>query len=229
MYFPTPTVWGSNVTATSSALHPHIARNYDPVGQFPVWNLGRECLSFKLSPSGVVSGTFDDQLRAFCASVKTPKYLCYQHEPENPSKQLVPAQFCQAFRRVSEIVRSSGAPIRTVLTLMEYTLQPVAHRSWQSWFPGAQYVDVFGWDVYWPVLTDDTAARLNDCVAATAASGVQSIAFPEIGVQGGDPAKLADVVNKMAAVNPEFACYFDNSQWQISNNPAAVAAWRDNQ
>jgi hypothetical protein len=126
----------------------------------PSWNGSRAdvanrtvVVSFKAHPRDVVAGRHDSRLTSWFASVprNIDVYWAYYHEPENDveSGSYTPAQFVAAFRRVAGLADKARNPrLRTTLILMCWTLNPSSRRDFNDYYPGADIVDVLGWDCY---------------------------------------------------------------------------------
>ncbi|HEU5110212.1 MAG TPA: glycosyl hydrolase, partial [Micromonosporaceae bacterium] len=110
-------------------------------------------VSFKAHPREVNAGRHDAKLTSWFASVprNVDVYWAYYHEPENDveSGSYTPAQFASAFRRVSGLADKARNPrLRATLILMCWTLNPNSRRDFNDYYPGADAVDVLGWDWY---------------------------------------------------------------------------------
>jgi hypothetical protein len=242
--------WGSSVwpigkqtytqalARVDQMLTPELLRHYCTGA--PSWpNVGSHSLviSFKLLPAEVLAGKWDTQLATFFAATPRPSYWSYWHEPEdNIAKgQFTAADYRAAWAHIAAIAKASGKPLRSVLILMGWTLKPAARRTWTDYYPGADVIDVLGWDEYVWTATDDPAKTFDLCRTASAAAGkpwricetgVGSVQHPDPAVRGGKLTALA-----RSLTGAEFVTYFDSApdgkyHWQISDDPAAAGAWK---
>ncbi|SCL15407.1 hypothetical protein GA0070624_0712 [Micromonospora rhizosphaerae] len=110
-------------------------------------------VSFKAPPAEVAAGKHDDRLAKWFASIPRDQdvYWSYFHEPENDveSGNYTTAQFRAAWRRVAGLAdRARNPQLRATLILMCWTLNPNSRRNFNDYYPGADVVDVLGWDCY---------------------------------------------------------------------------------
>src|SRR3954454_7550966 len=150
------------------------------------------------------------------------------------------ADFAAAFRHIADLAHSySGANI-------EVTWNPgyvTSSTSYQSIFPGAQYVDSIGIDTYGAASgvpdtapfdnsTNPNTFTLQDAIALAKSTG-KPLSLPETGGGPGDtalPANLASVLAdshvQVAYVNiwDDVSGGMANLHW--SDDPAAAAAWK---
>jgi hypothetical protein len=149
------------------------------------------------------------------------------------------ADFVSAFQHIANLAHSfSGANIQVVWN-PGYVTSSV---SYQSIYPGNQYVDSIGIDTYgaasgvpdtapFDTSTDPNNFTLNDAIAMAKANG-KPLSLPETGAGPGDtafPANLASVISA-SGVPVSFVNIWDDSSGGASNlhwsdNAASAAAW----
>jgi hypothetical protein len=60
-------------------------------------------------------------------------------------------QFRQAWQRIAGLaMQANNARLRATLILMGWSVDSASGRNWRDYYPGRQYVDVLGWDLYNP-------------------------------------------------------------------------------
>ena len=228
------------------ALAPQVIRDYNTPG-LPSWPTVTGTLplvvSFKIPPKEILSGSHDAQLRAFFAATPRLAYWTYWHEPEDDIARgtFTAADYRAAWAHIADLAKASGKPLRATLILMGYTVQPGSGRTWTNYYPGSSVIDVLAWDCYaWD--TNDTADRVYGPAMnvsrqagkpwAIAETGVGSVAYPN---PANRQAKLTEMARYLATAPqaPVFVTYFDSDPggparygWNISNYPAAAAAWK---
>jgi hypothetical protein len=229
-------------------LDPQVIRHFIPPGRKLAWpEVAREyslVISFKLSPSAVLRGSHDAELRAFFAATKRPSYWSYFHEPEDniARGQFTAAAYRAAWKRIDAIAEASGKPLRSTLVLMGYTAKPGSGRVWTDYYPGADVIDVLAWDCYAWTPGDTPADAYGHALRASQQAG-KPWAIAETGVSSTH--RHADRLAKLRAMSrylataptpPEFVTYFDSDPagqrrfgWNISKDSAAAAAWRAGQ
>lgn len=163
------TRWGAAPGGSPQDYLPNLARVDESLGRlgavrvyysgppdaWPGKAPGRDVVvSFKMPPTRVLAGEFDDRMRQWFANAPTDltTYWVYQHEPENDievDKAFTAADFRAAFSRLSALAREARNPrLKATVVLMQYTLTPAAGRDWRNYYPGDDVVDVFAWDAY---------------------------------------------------------------------------------
>ena len=110
-------------------------------------------VSFKVDPAEVLAGTHDARLRQWFRTAPRNQdiYWTYYHEPEDniANGDFTAAQYRQAWQRLSGLAAEAKNPrLRATLILMGFSVNPASHRNWRDYYPGKQYVQVMGWDVY---------------------------------------------------------------------------------
>ena len=199
-------------------------------------------ISFKAPPSKVVAGRYDAQMRRWFASAPRHRttWWSYLPEPETAVEQgeYTAAQFRAAWIHLDRLATEAGNPrLKATLTLMCYTLNPAAHRSWRDYYPGGEYVDVLAWDCYnWgadrgfyaaPATFLDRPVRLSGRLG-------KPWALAETGstVVPADPAGRAGWLSQLASYalehEAQFVTYFDvmtRYDYRL-NDAASQAAWR---
>jgi hypothetical protein len=230
-------------------LAPQVIRVYDTGA--PSWPTATGSLplvlSFKLPPTQVLNGNYDAQLSAFFAATPQLTYWSYWHEPEDDIARgtFTAADYRAAWAHIAGLAKASGKPLRATLILMGYSLKPGSGRTWTDYYPGPDVIDVLGWDtyawhgndtgdsVYGPAMD---ASRLAGKPWAIAETGVGSVQYPNPAER---QAKLTEMARYLATApqRPEFVTYFDSDPdapniaygWNISQDPAAAAAWKAGQ
>ncbi len=132
-------------------------RYYSP-GLPPAWSALTKLttrplvISFKADPVAVVRGDDDAYLTAWFASAPRDRvtWWTYFHEPENDVEagEFTAAQFRAAFTHVAALAdKADNSELKATLILMGWTAVTPT-RSVSDYYPGANVVDVIGWDVY---------------------------------------------------------------------------------
>ena len=132
-------------------------------------------VSFKTSVASVASGsynaTFATILKSWNNSGRTI-YWTWQHEPDDPTKNIAPAQFVAGFNQLLSVERANPSPnVKSMSILMAYALakgQP--HGNPDSWYVNT---DVLGFDCY--------QLKTELLAEAYATSKGKALAFPEVG------------------------------------------------
>ncbi len=110
-------------------------------------------ISFKMDPRAVVAGQYDAYMRSWFAQAPRdrPTYWSFIHEPEDniEAGQFTAAQYQAAWQHLSRLADSAdNYYLRATLVLMGWTSYPQSGRSWRTYYPGDQYIDLLGWDSY---------------------------------------------------------------------------------
>jgi len=107
--------------------------------------------SFKGDISTMGSGGYDSALTTWLNSVPGSHllYLTWQHEPENPSKAIVAAEFRTGAQHFYTHVKSIRPQTTVVMPVfMDWTHNPASGRNPLDWYPGDNYTDIIGVDTY---------------------------------------------------------------------------------
>ncbi|MBT0992905.1 hypothetical protein KIN34_01185 [Cellulomonas sp. DKR-3] len=110
-------------------------------------------VSFRPDPKEVLAGTYDAQLRAFFRDAPDDQvvYWSYIHEPEPliANGTFTEAQYRAAWKRIAGFEKEFCKPnMYATLILTGYTAEPVSKRSWTTYYPGDDVIDVMAWDPY---------------------------------------------------------------------------------
>ncbi|WP_426565840.1 glycosyl hydrolase [Angustibacter sp. McL0619] len=135
-----------------------LLRTYAP-NMPPSWSTlngaynGPISVSFKGLPADILSGSDDAYLTQWFSQVPTDRqvFWSYQPEPEDniEAGDFNAADFRAAWRHVDAIADAAHKPLlRNNLVLMGWTLSKNSGRTWTDYYPGSEYVDILGWDVY---------------------------------------------------------------------------------
>jgi hypothetical protein len=179
--------------------------------------------------------------------------LIFDSEPEgDPSTKGSPSDYVAAFRHVVEVARDARLPNRWATALQAYTIN--SHKGAQKWWPGNDYVDFAGWDIYGARVNTPT---VEDCSAAgwrsfreEAASPYQfalehgkPMIIPELG-QREDPDDPGHKARWLQAMRVDLKTRFPDivaiswahsdfggicpyaSTWWIDTSPGALAAFK---
>lgn len=107
----------------------------------------------------------------------------FHHEPENDAPGYSPATFVSQFRAQAPVVRAHNVKFATIL--MRYTFSPGSGRDWHDWWPGAQFVDIFGCDSYntgnKKGVYSNPVSQLQPICDAAASVGDKPVAIGETG------------------------------------------------
>jgi carbohydrate binding protein with CBM4/9 domain/glycosyl hydrolase family 26 len=114
---------------------------------------GAIAVSFKGLPKDVLAGKYDAYLKNWFATAPADRdtFWSYMAEPEDDIERgmYTMAQFRDAWNHIDAIADAAHNPrMRNNLILMQWTLAAGSHRNWQNYYPGAEHVDILGWDVY---------------------------------------------------------------------------------
>jgi hypothetical protein len=184
-------------------------------------NVQRASNFFDTMPTSVV-----DKCRVFCT---------YHHEPENDFTSVSQrANYRAVWREHSAMIREHG--MRPATNLMRYTLQPFSGRDWHDWWPGSEYVDFAGWDVYrkgqagW---SGNSPAQIALMMAPIEAVSDEVGKRWAIGETGSTSARYTDADTAIWAANfrdyilesnrSTIACWWDQDDFLLTS--AVAAAW----
>lgn len=106
--------------------------------------------SLKPNVAQTASGALDTQLNTWISSIPTSHQcmLTFQHEMENPGKNINPAEFRPAFARFYDLVKAIRPDILVGIIYMSWTFNPQSGRNWLDWWPGDTKTDFIGVDTY---------------------------------------------------------------------------------
>jgi beta-mannanase len=166
----------------------------------------------------------------------------YFHEPENDidAGAFTAAQFRTAFRHVAALAAQAGNNnLRATLILMGFTTVSPS-RTWTDYYPGADVVDVLGWDVYNHNAANGIAYTppadvFGKVVAASLAAG-KPFGIAEIGAPllptdpgAGRAAYLRATADYLRSAGAQFVTYFDSTNGgnYVLDDAASVAAWAE--
>lgn len=233
-----PTVFGCNVDTDGSGFFSTLARQdiaYAPknlrlffpglpatLGSNPLniaANQRSSIVSWKGDPDLVASGEYDQILNKWLAQFCRPTYVVYYHEPEdNWPTYVQKAHYLAAQRHFLVLVAAHPNRKNLIRTIIygDYTFDKASGRDPMAWYPGDEYVDVIGADVY---SFHEKTAKVESMAAhqvrrpslAFAQAHGKPYIIPELGYDGPNRAAwLADAVkwakdNRVAVVD-----YFDS-------------------
>ena len=199
-------------------------------------------VSFRLRPSKVLAGEFDEELAAWFAAAPRDRdtYWAFYHEPEDETERgtFTADAFRDAWSHVAQIADSVDNPrLRATLILMCWTAADQSGRDWRDFVPDDGAVDVLAWDCYAKghdaSTYADTAALLEPARAASAEVGADW-AIGELGARvmpgddGHDRAAWLTQVGEYALTHDaRFVAYFDapiGGEFRLTDQPS-IAAW----
>lgn len=205
-------------------------------------------VSFKALPSEVLAGAHDTTLRDWFRNAPTNQeiYWSYYHEPEDniAAGTFTAAQYRQAWQRISGLARQAGnSRLHATLILMGWSLEAASGRNWRDYYPGREYLEVLGWDLYnasWRNGQYKPIPELFAKVISTSQAEGLRFGIAETGspiVAGDDGTRRATWLREMAshltANGAVFVSYFD-LDWTNHGGPdyrlrdaASQAAWRE--
>lgn len=203
-------------------------------------------ISFRISPTTVLSGSADSQLLAWFRSAPTDRvtYWSYMHEPEDDIARgsFTMSSYRNAFARIAGLARQAGNPqLRSTLILMCYTVNPASGRTWTNYYPGDGVIDVLGWDCYNHGenrgVYGKPATLYSRAVETSRAAGLPW-GMAEIGSRiargdttgAGRAAWLTSVAKYLHGEGAEFVSYFDTNgagtDYRLLDEPSRQA-WYD--
>jgi hypothetical protein len=191
----------------------------------------------------IAAGKFDSTIDSRAAALKSfgsPVYLVFHHEPEDDlAVNGTTTNFVAAWRHIHDRFAHDGVTnVKWVLTLMDWTFNPLSHRNPDDYYPGAAYVDYLGVDGYnWYGCRGDRWVSFGDIVTPFYNWSVQK-AKPAMAVEWGsteDPANPARKAQWIAdagtwvKAHPNIVglTYFDTAvdcNWWVDTTPASIAA-----
>jgi hypothetical protein len=225
-----------------------VVRVYDP--QLPgSWSGRLDALnrpfvySFRATPSAVVDGRFDNEIRAWFRQAPTrwPIWWSYQHEPEDDIErgEYGATRYRQAWRHINQIAQSvDNRRLHPTLILMCWTLSSSSGRSFSDYYPG-DFIEVLAWDCY---NSSSLATRykppgeiffraVRKCKALDKKFGVAEVGSRLLpGDDGSRRAQwLVDIARYTAKHDAEFVSYWDArvpaGNFQLRDLPSR-RAWR---
>lgn len=169
---PAGTVFGSSIS-TSDVSAEQALRNTDAqFGKIPVvrvfdpdmvmeWDkprtdalAGRDLvISFRPSPQSVLTGKYDAELRRWFQQAPSDAkiYWSYIHEPEPmiDRGEFTADQYRRAWQRINGIADSvCRTNMYATLILTGWTTKPESKRSYKTYYPGSDVIDVMAFDPY---------------------------------------------------------------------------------
>ena len=237
------TRFGSSVSRVAGEDYPaakdRIKKNYGAPGVMRIFNsglpsswssiranLGTDAplvVSFKASPSDVLSGKLDDYMTTwFAEAPKTSRtFWSYYHEPEDniDRGEFTAADYRAAWTHLADLAKTAhNWRLRPTLILMTWSVNPASHRDWHDYY-AADSVKILGWDGYNPYEPQGryaTPAEMFDRARAASKSVDLAWGIAEFGSQlaKGDQGKLRAAwlvacAKYLKAHNSRFATYFD--------------------
>jgi hypothetical protein len=200
-------------------------------------------VSFKASPTTILSGADDSYLSAWFASAPTDRttWWTYFHEPENDiaAGEFTAADFRAAFRHIALLADGAhNTDLRATLILMGVTAVPSSGRTFADYYPGSDVVDVLGWDVYNHAAANGVGYSDPTSVYGKVVTLSQQVGKPfGIGETGaplvpGDAGSaragfLSAAATYLRAAGAQFVIYYDSTRggnYALTDTPS-VAAW----
>jgi hypothetical protein len=199
-------------------------------------------VSFRLRPSKVLAGEFDDELTAWFREAPRDRdtYWVFYHEPEDETERgtFTADAFRDAWSHVARLAAAADNPrLHATLVLMCWTASDRSGRDWRDFVPDDGGVEVLAWDCYAKghdaSTYADTAALLEPAREASAAVGADW-AIGELGarIMPGDDgheraAWLTQVGEYARAHGARFVAYFDapiGGSFRLTDQPS-IDAW----
>jgi hypothetical protein len=206
---------------------------------------GPVAVSFKASPSQVMSGALDGQLKTWFANAPKdrPTWWTYYHEPEDDIENgaFSAADYRQAWQHISALADTANNPkLRATMILMCWSLSKGSGRSWQDYYAGSAAIDVVSFDCYnqqWEKGTYVNPADQFAAVLAVSESTGKPFAVGELGSNmangdsgAGRAAWLRSVASFLASHHAAYVTYWDSpaagETHQLTDAPSQKA-WRD--
>ena len=209
-------------------------------------SLGKRDLvvSFKDSPSKVLSGSDDAYLLAWFKAAPTDReiYWTYFHEPENDveSGSFTPAQYKAAFAHVSDLAKQAGrTDLKATQILMGYTANPKSGRNFMDYYAGSDKVDVLAWDSYNHAAANGKGYSTPENVFGQVVAANKSVGKPTAIAETGAPLLAGDDGTGRAAYlkaageylkanGAEFVTYYDSTQGgaYVLDDAPSINAWK---
>ncbi|MBV1853478.1 CBM96 family carbohydrate-binding protein [Catellatospora tritici] len=201
-------------------------------------------VSFKYNPKEILNGSRDSYLRGWFAGAPRDRdvYWVYYHEPEDniESGVFTAADYRAAWRRLAGLADQAGNPkLHATLVLMDWTLMSQSGRKWRDYYPGADVIDVLGWDVYnWDKNKYTSADDLVGRVQAISNGenkpwGIAEMGSAKISTDSSGSGRagwLTSMANKAITGKALWITYFDIN-WSTADfrlrDSVSQRAWRD--
>ncbi len=210
---------------------------------------GPVAVSFKARPLDVTAGVHDAFFRSWFAAAPRDRtvWWTFFHEPEDDIEDgaFTAAQYRAAVRHLDRLADAAGNPrLRTTTIWMCWTLRAPT-RDWRDYYPGADVVDVLGFDCYnrgaqkrTPVYT--APSEMLGGIVSVARTAGKPFGIAELGSQriasdptgSGRAAWLTASATYLRASQAQFVTYFDayggsvaNPEYRLLDAPSK-AAWR---
>lgn len=178
---------------------------------------------------------------AFAKTLPAGCRLIIQHEPENKTKGITPAQFAACYEFYAPLVKTAIPSVKVGQCFMAYTSnsRPVdavhTHAGQNEWLTagcsGALKPDFVLWDGYvynpnyaTPAATFEGPRKLADALVPGIEQGIA-----EVGADGTGAARAAWFTSLGAYVTSvgfSVVCLFDEGANLIDNDPPTLAAWK---
>jgi len=205
-------------------------------------------VSFKAEPAEVIAGRHDARLSEWFRTAPRDRdlYWTFRHEPEQEIQagEFTAAQYREAWQRLAGLADAAGNPrLHNTLVLMGWSVNPASGRNWRDYYPGPEYIDVLGWDLYNPGWPDgrykDPAVMFADVIAVSRGEGIP-FAIAELGSAmavgddgTGRAAWLRSVSAHLSEAGAVYVAYFDvdrtkhgGDDYRLRDAPS-TAAWRE--
>jgi hypothetical protein len=198
-------------------------------------------VSFKASPSSILSGADNSSLTHFFDTAPTGHAIYYSYYPEPESfiaaGDFSLADFKAAWARVVWLADQAHNPnLRSTLILTNWDLSPQSGRNWQDYLGSPGIISTLGWDAYPAGTVHDNnpyaqspADFMGPEVAAAKSVGLP-FGFAEFGLatETGRAAWLTSVGQYLTSVGALFGTYFDSPGWPhiFMSDSSSVSSWR---
>jgi Glycosyl hydrolase family 26 len=194
------------------------------------------------SIAGIAAGDYDPFLRAYAADVRDfghPVVIGFGHEMNATwytwgYGHVRPATFVAAWRHVVRLFRQQHADNVTWLWTIQAKLPgsgPI-----RDWWPGASYVTWVGIDGYYYLPSATFATVFGSTIGEVRTFTTRPILLSEtsVGPAAGQPAKIRDLLQGMAAYQTLGLVWFDITQhagiyhqdWRLEDSAAAERSFR---
>ncbi len=194
------------------------------------------------SVAGIAAGDYDSYLRAFAAGVRDFGHavvIGFGHEMNATwytwgYGHVLPSTFIAAWRHVVTVFREAHADNVTWLWTIQARIRgsgPI-----RDWWPGASYVTWVGIDGYYFLPSDKFATVFGSTIGEVRTFTTRPILLSEtsVGPAAGQPAKIRDLLQGMAAYQTLGLVWFDITQhagiyhqdWRLEDSAAAERSFR---